>query len=63
MRQIVAISKGENYTCISTSKYENIRMFSYLHPKLNMEVKGKVFTSKAMESTGCEISLQYVESR
>ena len=32
--------------------------YSYLHPKLNQEVKGKIFIGETLKTTGAEVSFQ-----
>jgi len=58
MKEIKIMSEGDNYTAIDLGEFDSLKEYSYLHPKLNQEIPGKVFIGEALKTTGAEISLQ-----
>lgn len=58
MKTMEKISEGKNYSAINIGSLDELMEHSYLHPKLKMEVKGKVFVGDALRTTGSEISFQ-----
>lgn len=58
MKNIKIISEGPNHSAIDLGEYNNLMDYSYIHPKLNREVKGKVFVGESLKTTGAEISFQ-----
>jgi len=58
MKDLTIISEGTNYSAIDLAEFDRLMEYSYIHPKLNHEVKGKVFVGELMKSTGVEISFQ-----
>ena len=63
MKDLKTISGGDNYAAIDLGAFANLMDHSFLHPKLNLEVKGKVFTGEALKATGTEISFQVLPAR
>jgi mannose-6-phosphate isomerase-like protein (cupin superfamily) len=58
MKTLQISSEGSNYSAIDLGEFDNLLEYSYLHPKLKAEVKGKVFIGELIKSTGTEISFQ-----
>jgi len=59
MKKIAIMSQGENYSAIVLVNFDNITDYSYLHPKLNTEVKGRVYIGEVLKSTGAVICIKY----
>ena len=58
MKNVVVTSEGKNYSTIDLGDFDNLMDYSFLHPRLKSEVKGKVFIGEILKSTGTEISFQ-----
>lgn len=58
MKNLKVVSEGINYSAIDVGKFNDLMDYSYLHHRLKMEVKGKVFVGEILKSTGVEISFQ-----
>jgi mannose-6-phosphate isomerase-like protein (cupin superfamily) len=58
MKNLIVTSEGLNYSAIDLGDFDNLMNYSFLHPKLKSEVKGKVFIGEILKSTGTEISFQ-----
>jgi mannose-6-phosphate isomerase-like protein (cupin superfamily) len=58
MKKIKVTTEGTNYSAMDLGEFEGLMEYSYLHPKLNQEVKGKVFVGELLKATGVEISFQ-----
>ncbi|MGE5363621.1 MAG: cupin domain-containing protein [Bacteroidota bacterium] len=58
MKKTEIISEGKNYSAVDLGNLDQLMDHSFLHPKLNVEVKGKVFTGEAVNATGSEVSFQ-----
>jgi len=58
MKEIIDIAKSENFTAVNIGRLDNISEYSFLHPKLNTEVTGKVFLKEPTHATGTEMSFQ-----
>jgi mannose-6-phosphate isomerase-like protein (cupin superfamily) len=58
MKNLTIVSEGTNYSAINLGDFDNLMDYSFLHPKLKSEVKGKVFIGEFIKSTGTEISFQ-----
>lgn len=56
MQNVNKLSKNTNYTAIDIGTLDDIKTNSFIHPKLNTEVKGKLFLKELTDSTGTEIS-------
>ncbi|MDR1480729.1 MAG: cupin domain-containing protein [Planctomycetaceae bacterium] len=56
MKKIENISENKNYTAVNIGKFDELGEYSFIHPKTNQEVKGKVFVKEATKTTGTEIS-------
>lgn len=51
-------SEGVNYSAVNVGMFDNLMDYSYMHPKTNQEIQGKVFLGEILKSTGTEISFQ-----
>ena len=58
MKNLIVTSEGINYSAIDLGDFDNLMNYSFLHPRLKSEVKGKVFIGEILKSTGTEISFQ-----
>jgi mannose-6-phosphate isomerase-like protein (cupin superfamily) len=58
MKELSVTSERMNYSAIDLGDFDNLMEFSFLHPKLKQEVKGKVFIGEILKATGTEISFQ-----
>jgi len=58
MDRPILLSQGQNHTAIDLGNLENLMDYSYLHPKLKTEIRGKIFTGEILQTTGAEISFQ-----
>jgi quercetin dioxygenase-like cupin family protein len=56
MKAIENVSENKNYTAINIGILDKLPEYSFIHPKTNQEVRGKVFVNEATKSTGTEIS-------
>jgi mannose-6-phosphate isomerase-like protein (cupin superfamily) len=56
MKAIENVSENRNYTAISVGSMDKLSDYSFIHPKTNREVGGKVFVKDATKATGTEIS-------
>mgnify|MGYP005967521887 CR=1 FL=1 len=56
MKKVEIITKGEGYTAIDMGSLDKIGEYSLIHPKLNVEIFGKLFLKDITGSTGTEIS-------
>lgn len=56
MKNIEVKSEGINHSAIDLGEFDNLMDYSYFHPKLKQEIKGKVFIGEALKTTGEEIS-------
>jgi len=52
---------GQNFTSLHIGSLDRLNDYSFLHPKLNVEVPGKIFTGELLKTTGVEISLQVLK--
>ena len=58
MKNLVVTSEGTNYSAIDLGDFDNLMDYSFIHPRLKSEAKGKVFIGEILKSTGTEISFQ-----
>jgi quercetin dioxygenase-like cupin family protein len=58
MKNLQISSEGKNYSVLNLGKFDNLMDYSFLHPKLKTEIKGKVFVGEILKATGTEISIQ-----
>jgi mannose-6-phosphate isomerase-like protein (cupin superfamily) len=56
MKQPEKIAENKNYTAINIGSPDRLPDYSFIHPKTNQEVRGKVFIKEATKATGTEIS-------
>ena len=56
MKELKIKSKGINHCSIDMGAIDQIVDYSYMHPKRQQEVKGKVFIGEVLESSSAEIS-------
>lgn len=50
------LSANKNYSAVNIGKLSDVKNYSLIHPKLGIEIKGKVFVKEATNATGTEIS-------
>jgi mannose-6-phosphate isomerase-like protein (cupin superfamily) len=60
MKNLQITSKGINHTAIDFGLIDQLMDYSYMHPKLHREVKGKVFVGEILKSTSAEISFTVI---
>ena len=58
MKKVKITSEGTNYTAIDLGMFDHLMDYSFLHSKLNREVKGKQLIGEIIKSTASEISFQ-----
>lgn len=58
MKRIKNVSENKNYTAVNIGSLDELSAYSFLHPKTQAEVRGKVFVKDATKGTGTEISFQ-----
>ena len=58
MATVKTIAEGTNFSAINLGGFAGLSAYSYQHPKLNREVKGKVFLGELLKATGAEVSFQ-----
>lgn len=56
MKKVETISENKNFTAINVGSLDSIVDYSFIHPKTQKEVTGKVFVKEATKATGSEIS-------
>lgn len=56
MKKVETISENKNFTAINVGRLDRIVDYSFIHPKTQKEVTGKVFVKEATKATGSEIS-------
>ncbi len=56
MKKLETISENKNYTAVNIGSLSNIKDYSLIHPKLGVEIKGKLFVKEATKASGTEIS-------
>ncbi|MDQ2179201.1 cupin domain-containing protein [Marinifilum sp. D714] len=56
MKKTEKIAESKNYTAINIGSLEDVKSYSIIHPKLNKEIKGKLFLKELTNATGTEIS-------
>lgn len=56
MKKVETISGNKNFTAINVGSLDSIVDYSFIHPKTQKEVTGKVFVKEATKATGSEIS-------
>lgn len=60
MKKVEIITKGEGYTAIDMGSLDKIGEYSLIHPKLNVEIFGKLFLKDITGTTGTEISFNTI---
>ncbi len=63
MKQVEIISENKNYTAVNVGSLDKLMDYSFIHPKTQMEVTGKVFVKEATKATGSEISFTTLPPR
>lgn len=58
MKQVEIIAIGDNFSAADVGSLEDLGQHIYKHPKLGIDVPGKVFLGKVLKSSGTEISFQ-----
>ncbi len=61
MKNLQISSEGKNYSAIDLGEFDNVSDYSFMHPKLKTEIKGKVFVGEILKATGTEISFQILQ--
>lgn len=56
MKKLKVNSEGINHSSIDIGNLDELKDYSYMHPKRHQEVKGKVFIGEALKSSSAEIS-------
>ncbi|MDC1106685.1 cupin domain-containing protein [Prolixibacteraceae bacterium] len=54
------VTTGKHYQVINVGKTEEIKNHTLIHPKLGIEIKGKIFLNQDIELTGSEISFSSI---
>ncbi len=60
MKNAEIISEGNNHIAIELGKIDELIDYSYMHPKRNQEVRGKVFLGEILKSSCAEISFTVI---
>jgi len=60
MKNAKITSEGSNHISIDLGTIDQLMDYSYMHPKRNQEVKGKVFVGETLKSTAAEISFTVI---
>lgn len=56
MKNVKISSESANHSAVDLGKLDQLMDYSFMHPKLNREVKGKQFIGEILKTTGAEIS-------
>lgn len=56
MKKLTISSEGLNHSSIDLGKLDDLKEYSYMHPKRQQEVQGKVFIGEFLKSSSAEIS-------
>lgn len=57
------ISEGSNFTAVSIGMLDELANHLYHHPRLNVDVPGKVFVGELLQSKAAEVSFQVMEPK
>jgi mannose-6-phosphate isomerase-like protein (cupin superfamily) len=60
MKTVKITSEGVNHCAIDLGIFDHLMDYSFMHPKLHTEVKGKQFVGEILKATGAEISFQFL---
>ncbi len=60
MKKVKQTSEGVNHNAIDLGAFDQLIDYSYMHPKRQQEVKGKLFVGELLNSTGAEISFTVI---
>ena len=60
MKNVKITSEGINHTAIELGLFDQLMNYSYMHPKRQQEVKGKVFIGELLKSTAAEMSFTII---
>lgn len=63
MKKAMIKSEGNNYSAIEIGKLQDLAEYSFPHPKLKQDVRGKLFVGEILKSTGVEISFQIMPAK
>lgn len=63
MKKIETISESNSYSAINIGVLDSLQEYSFLHPKTQQEIKGKVFLKEPTKATGTEISFQTLAAK
>lgn len=56
MKRIEELSEGVNHTAVDIGSLDELKSYSFIHPKTGKDVNGKVFLKEPTGATGTEIS-------
>ena len=62
METLKISSEGKNFSALNLGSLDNLMDYSFLHPRLKTEIKGKVFVGELLKSTGAEISFNILQA-
>lgn len=60
MKKVKITSEGINHNAIDLGAFDLLMDYSYMHPKRQQEVKGKLFIGEMLNSTSAEISFTVI---
>jgi mannose-6-phosphate isomerase-like protein (cupin superfamily) len=60
MKDPKVISEGQNFSALDIGELYNLNDYSYVHPRLHTEVKGKLFIGELLKATGAEVSFALI---
>ncbi|WP_439184157.1 cupin domain-containing protein [Carboxylicivirga taeanensis] len=56
MKELKTKSEGVNHSAVDIGNLDDIKDYTYIHPKTHQEIKGKVFVGEQLNSSSAEIS-------
>lgn len=63
MKKIETISESNSYSAVNIGVLDDLQDYSFLHPKTQQEIRGKVFLKEPTKATGTEISFQTLPAK
>ncbi len=60
MKTVKITSEGNNHIAIDLGPIDQLNDYSYMHPKRQQQVRGKVFIGELLKSTAAEISFTVI---